>query len=102
MMAMVRGDIHVLVVLLVDCVCVMEMYVSMIWSFSHACVLLSVGSCSLCRSAVLMSCWLREVVKGCGFFLSAARMCGMDGCIVGMERIVGGIGIVLGWECCVT
>jgi len=63
MMAMVRGDIHVLVILLMDCVCMMEMYVSMIWSLSHACVLSSVGSCSLCRSAVLMSRWLREGVN---------------------------------------
>ena len=75
----------------------MEMYVVISWSFSHACVLSSFGSCNLWRSALMMSCWLWAGRIELGFVRSDSRICGVGGYIVGMDSSVG-VG-VLWWNC---
>ena len=69
----------------------------MIWSLRHDCVLFSVCSCSVWRSEVLIWCWLRLGMSVLGCCGSADRMCGMDGCTVGMAMVVGGGNPVLWW-----
>ena len=61
----------------------------MIWSFSHECVSFDAGIWRVWRSAVVMWWLVMWDILVVGSRGSVERMCGISGCTVGMEIVVG-------------